>query len=143
MRGHFDRARWNELRSFFLDFPWSASCFSNRDASMVAESVSRFIVARRESCIPPSIKSSNYAKWFNRSCSIAAGQRDDVHRTWRQNPNPTLHKNFISTRNRTKGKSEGSSMLSSNKNVRTFLIRITPKYFGPSLRVFQVIFLIL
>ena len=75
---HFDRARWTDLRSFFLEFPWSASCFSSRDASVIADSVSGVIVAGMESCIPNSTKSTTSAKWFDCSCSNAIEER-----TWR------------------------------------------------------------
>ena len=100
---HFDRARWNDLRSFFLDFPWGASCFSSRDVSVIADSVSRVIVAGMESCIPHSTKSNTSAKWFDGSCSDAVKQRDDAYRAWRQHPDPTSHSNYLLARNRTKG----------------------------------------
>ena len=99
---HFDRAQWTDLRSFFFDFPWSASCFSSRDTSVVADSVSRVVMAGMESFIPHSTKSTTSAKWFDRSCSAAVEERERAYWTWWQHPNRITHKNFISARNRTK-----------------------------------------
>ena len=94
--------RWTDLQSFFLDFPWIASWFSSRDASVVADSASIVVKTGMESCIPCITKSTTSAKWFDCSCSDAIEERDRAYRTWKQHPNPTSQRNFIFARNRTK-----------------------------------------
>ena len=70
--------------------------------SVVADSVSRFIIAGMEICITQSTKSKTSAKWFDRSCPDALEERDRARLTWKQYPSRASHMNFISAWNRTK-----------------------------------------
>ena len=49
---HFERAQWALLRSFFLDFPWSAACFSSGDSSACCDSIADVIRSGMDCCIP-------------------------------------------------------------------------------------------
>ena len=69
---------------------------------MVADSITRVIMTGMESCIFHSTKSTTFVKCFDRSCVDAVKLRDKIYWTWKQHPNLTSHRNYISARNRTK-----------------------------------------
>ena len=85
---HFDRAQWNDIRSFYLEFTCNVSCFSIRDSSVVADSDTRVIMTGMESCIHYSTKFTASAKLCDRSYSDAVQQIDfckELHQGYNQN----------------------------------------------------------
>ena len=52
--------------------------------------------------IPFSTKTSTVNHWFDRSCSVAIGERDRAHRAMINSPSHYTHSNFISARNHAK-----------------------------------------
>ena len=100
---HFASAQWDNLRSYYADFPWNDYCFHDRDASRCAERITEVIVSGMETFIPHSFSSPKSNKpWFNSACSRAIHDKDEAHNRYRNLPSDENHRLFISARNHAK-----------------------------------------
>ena len=100
---HYASAQWDNLRSYYADFPWNDYCFHDRDASGCAERITEVIVSGMETFIPHSFSSPKSNKpWFNSACSRAIHDKDVAHKRYRNLPSDDNHRLFISARNHAK-----------------------------------------
>ena len=100
---HYASARWDDLRSYFSDFPWNEYCFQVRDPSTCAERISEVIVSGMEAYIPHTFSTPNAKKpWFNHACSRAIKDRNVAHQRYQRLPTPENHTLYISARNHAK-----------------------------------------
>jgi len=100
---HFSSARWDDLRSYFSDFPWNDYCFQTGDPSECAQRITEVIVSGMEAYIPHSFSLPHAKKpWFNHACSRAIKDREAAHKRYLSLPTPDNHALYISARNRAK-----------------------------------------
>jgi hypothetical protein len=98
-RWFYKKAKWDDLRQFYGEFPWS-TCFSS-DPSLTALSITEIIREGMDSYIPHSTKpGKKYSpSWFDRRCHEAVLSKERAFQRWKTSPGINTHVEFIAARN--------------------------------------------
>lgn len=97
---HYNKAKWDELREFYAEYPWHATCFNIEDVSQCAEAVTEVILLGMELYIPHNTKKPPSAKpWFNKDCKRACVNKNKAFREWCSNPTDEKRAAYILDRN--------------------------------------------
>ena len=100
---HFSYAKCEDLRQYYLNFPWDDYCFHVRDPSLCAERIRELIVSIMESYIPHTFFTTKAEKpWFNSACSYAVKDKEVFHKRYRSHQSAEIHALYISERNQSK-----------------------------------------
>ena len=98
---HFENAQCADMSNFLLDFPWVDYCFQTLDPDPAATAVGEVVDSGMRACIPYSLRTFSPSNpWFNRVCSSAILDREEVHRSYQSSPSELTLATFISARNR-------------------------------------------
>ncbi|XP_064073868.1 uncharacterized protein LOC113398797 [Vanessa tameamea] len=80
----YKSADWDEMRHFFASYPWRQVCFSSRDPSCCADSVSSVIYQCMEYFIPfAEVSLETKARtWFNAECLLTEKRKHEAYLSW-------------------------------------------------------------